>query len=97
VASIEIVLNDYPKARKLVKHIITCYWWSIFNNHLFHFTRRIHVLCNHFLNNYEPYLQLSNLCGNMCSCNLVILIINGLMKRMFNTMWACVQFYIHSS
>jgi len=27
------------------------------------FIRRIHVICNHFLNNYEPYLQLFSLCA----------------------------------
>jgi hypothetical protein len=44
------------------------------------FTKRIHVLCNHFLNNYEPYLQLSSLCGNVCSYNLVVITTNGLMR-----------------
>jgi hypothetical protein len=29
-------------------------------------------------NNYKPYLQLFSLCGNMCSCNLVIITIDAI-------------------
>ncbi len=52
------------------------------------------VIFNNWKNNYEPYLQLSNLCDNMCSCNLMVIMTNGLMEWMFNIMWACIQLYI---
>jgi hypothetical protein len=47
-------------------------------------------------NNYKQYLQLFNLCVNMCNCNLMVTT-TGSMEWMFNIMWTCIQFYIHSS
>jgi hypothetical protein len=38
------------------------------------------VILNNQKSNYEPYLQLFGLCGNMCSCNLMVITTNGLME-----------------
>jgi hypothetical protein len=45
----------------------------------------------------NDYQQLNNLCGNVCSYNLMVITTNGLMEWMFNIMWACIEFYVLSS
>ncbi len=53
--------------------------------------------CQQLKNNYKQYLQLFSLCVNMCNCNLIVITTNGSMEWIFNIMWTCIQFYIHSS